>query len=221
MDLLTIGVGALASGIAFRIISTFWKRKTAAGGVLRHSGTSMSIDQDELRDGMLSLQAENPGLPAVPADQMLYEFWFTETRKWITTNARHRSRQAELKLAALENQYEREKLAYLETRHKQKEILTLSDLEIEAKRQALLYQAEESKVKREALRGTPNPPAPAVRETESERRTRLTSQYNRARDDELRALFAGRAFEDLADREKELHSKINNNYDDKIADLYK
>jgi hypothetical protein len=221
MDLLVIGAAALVAGIMFRVISVLWKRKLPTGGALRHSSTSMSIERDEFRDAMVSLQAENPGLPAVPADQMLYEFWFTEARKWIATNARRRSRGAELKLAALENQYEREKLSYLETKHKQKEILTLSDLEIEAKKQALLYQAEESKVKREALHApATDRPAPAVRETESERKARLMSQYNRARETELRTFLAGRTFESLPDREKELYSKINNSYDDKISDLY-
>ena len=118
-----------------------------------------------IRDQLVSLQAQNLDLPAIPSDVALIDHWFTQVKRRISLRATRRSEEEKLALLKLVNELELQHLTFLQTTHKKREISELADLELDAKKEALRVQIAESQDKIDQIkegatrRRTPAPAA--------------------------------------------------------------
>jgi hypothetical protein len=108
-----------------------------------------------IMDPLVLLQRENPDLPMVPPSNSVYEVWetwFQQALRQVTIGSVRRTREATLKLNDQLLRYQLQCLTYLENKQNIREVGALADLDLEAKKHALLYQIAKSKADIEDLK---------------------------------------------------------------------
>jgi hypothetical protein len=107
-----------------------------------------------ITDPLVLLQQENPDLPAVPSSTAVYEVWevwFQEAMRRVALRSTRRTREETLRLNDQLLRYQLQCLTYLQNKANIREIGELADLQLEAKKQALLFQIAQSKADIKAL----------------------------------------------------------------------
>src|SRR5947209_4201800 len=104
MGLTTLSIVLMGIGILLWVLGKSMEAKPR--GSYTEGRQIMNIDQNTFRNRLVSLQVQNPDLPAVPPDAAFYEVWFQEALKRVKTRSVARTIAEETKLRRQINDFQ-------------------------------------------------------------------------------------------------------------------